>query len=132
MLPKSLILSLVGVFLVTFSVFAGTSVLKGVAKDATGPIKGADVRIEARNFSKILKTDASGHYVTHGLPVGTYKVMLVINGQVKASILDAKPQLEKPTQLNFELRGKSVDEVRRPTVEHKDSMHNSASTTRAP
>ena len=122
MLPKSLILSLVGVFLVTFSVFAGTSVLEGVAKDATGPIKGADVRIEAKNFSKILKTDASGHYVAHGLPVGTYKVMLVINGQVKASILDAKTQLDKPTQLNFDLSGKSVEKVRRPAVYGKDFM----------
>jgi hypothetical protein len=107
MLPKSLILSLVGVLLVTFSVFAGTSVLEGVVKDATGrPIKGADVRIEAKNFSKILKTDASGHYVTGGLAVGTYKVMLVINGQVKALIPDAKTQLDKPTQLNFDLSGK--------------------------
>ena len=123
MLPKSLILSLVGVLLVTFSVFAGTSVLEGVAKDATGrPIKGADVRIEAKNFSKILKTDASGHYVTHGLPVGTYKVMLVINGQVKASILDAKTQLDKPTQLNFDLSGKSAEKVGRSAVYGKDFM----------
>ena len=107
MLPKSLILSLVGVLLVTFSVFAGTSILEGFVKDATGrPIKGADVRIEAKNVSKILKTDASGHYVTDGLAVGTYKVMLVINGQVKALILDAKTQLDKPTQLNFDLSGK--------------------------
>jgi len=128
MLPKSLILSLVGVLLVTFSVFAGTSVLEGVAKDATGPIKGADVRIEARNFSKILKTDASGHYVTHSLPVGTYKVMLVINGQVKASILDAKTQLDKPTQLNFDLSAKSVEKVRRPAVYGKDFMDISVST----
>ena len=125
MLPKSIILSLVGVLLLTFSVFAGTSVLEGVAKDATGrPIKGADVRIEAKNFSKILKTDASGHYVTHGLPVGTYKVMLVINGQVKASILDAKTQLDKPTQLNFDLgaKGANVDKVHRPPVYGKDLM----------
>src|SRR5438128_4078539 len=107
MLPKSLILSLVGVLLVMFSVFAGTSVLEGVVKDASGhPIKGADVRIEAKNFSKILKTDVSGHYVTDGLAVGTYKVMLVINGQVKALILEAKTQLDKPTQLNFDLSGK--------------------------
>jgi carboxypeptidase family protein len=105
--PRSLILTLVGVLLVTFSVFAGTSILEGVVKDATGrPIKGADVRIEAKNFSKILKTDASGHYVTDGLAAGTYKVMLVINGQVKAVILDAKTQLDKPTQLNFDLSGK--------------------------
>jgi hypothetical protein len=128
MLPKSLILSLVGVLLVTFSVFAGTSVLEGVVKDATGrPIKGADVRIEAKNFSKILKTDASGHYVTDGLAVGTYKVTLVINGQVKASIRDAKTQLGKPTQLNFDLTEKgasvnNVEKVRRPAVYGKDFM----------
>jgi hypothetical protein len=106
MVPKSLILSLVGVILATFSVFAGTSVLEGVVKDATGrPIKGANVRIEAEKFSKILKTDANGHYVTDGLTVGTYKVMLVINGQVKALILDAKTQSDKPRQLNFDLGG---------------------------
>ena len=105
--PRSVILTLVGVLLVTFSLFAGTSILEGVVKDATGrPIKGADVRIEAKNFSKILKTDASGRYVTGVLAAGTYKVMLVINGQVKAVILDAKTQLDKPTQLNFDLSGK--------------------------
>ena len=108
MVPKSLTLSLIGVLLVAFSVSAGTSaVLEGVVKDVTGrPIKGADVRIEAKNFSKILKTDASGHYVTDGLAVRTYKVTLVINGQVKASIPDAKTQAGKPTQLNFDLSGK--------------------------
>jgi hypothetical protein len=129
MLPKSLILSLVGVLLVTFSVFAGTSVLEGVVKDGTGrPIKGADVRIEAKNFSKILKTDASGHYITDGLAVGTYKVTLVINGQVKASIFDAKTQVDKPTQLNFDLSGKSVEKVRRPAVYGKDIMDIRVST----
>jgi hypothetical protein len=106
----------------SFSAAAGTLV-EGVVKDATGrPIKDADVRIEAKNFSKILKTDASGHYVTGGLAVGTYKVTLVINGQVKAVIPDAKTQLDKPTQLNFDLSGKSVEKVRRPDVYGKDFM----------
>jgi len=122
-------LSLVGVILVTFNVLAGTSVLEGVVKDATGrPVKGADVRIEAKNFSKTLKTDANGRYVTDSLPVGSYKVMLVINGQVKASILDAKTQLDKPTQLNFDLSGKSVEKVRRPAVYGKDFMDVRVST----
>ena len=81
----------------------GTSVLEGVVKDPTGrPIKGADVRIEGKNFSKIAKTDASGHYVSRGLPSGTYKVTLVVNGSVKASIPNAKTQLGKSTQLNFD------------------------------
>jgi len=127
MLPKSLMLSLVGVILVTFNVLAGTSVLEGVVKDATGrPVKGADVRIEAKNFSKTLKTDANGRYVTDSLPVGTYKVMLVINGQVKASVPDAKTQLGKPTQLNFDLSGKrasaNVEKVRRSPAYGKDIM----------
>src|SRR6266571_4346857 len=73
--------------------WAGTPALEGIVKDATGrPIKGGDVRIEAKNFSKIVKTDASGHYISDGLVVGTYKVTLVVNGSVKASILNARTQ----------------------------------------
>src|SRR5437870_13671077 len=104
MLAKSLVLSLVGSLLVTFTGWAaGASALEGVVKDPTGrPIKGADVRIEAKNFSKIAKTDASGHYISSGLAVGTYKVTLVVNGSVKASIPNAKTQLGKSTQLNFD------------------------------
>jgi Carboxypeptidase regulatory-like domain len=84
-----------------------TSALEGVVKDPTRrPIKGADVRIEAKNFSKIAKTDASGHYIFSGLPAGTYKVTLVVNGSVQASIPSAKTQLGKPTQLNFDLTAK--------------------------
>ena len=124
MLPKSIILSLIGVLFMTFSVLAGTSVLEGVVKDADGyPIKGADVRIEAKNFSKILKTDANGHYVIDVLAVGTYKVTLVINGQVKASIRDAKTQMNKSTQINFDVSGKrAADKVQRPAVYGKDFM----------
>ena len=125
MLPKSLILSLIGLLLMAFSMFAGTSVIEGVVKDATGrPIKGADVRIETQNFSKILKTDASGRYVTDVLAVGTYQVTLVINGQVKASIRDAKTQVNKPTQVNLDLSGKraSADKVQRPAAYGKDFM----------
>jgi hypothetical protein len=107
-LPKSLILSLVGLLLITFRAAAGTSV-EGVVKDPTGgPIKAADVRIEAKNLSKIVRTDARGHYICDGLGVGTYKVTLVVNGQVKASILDAKTQAGKATQLNFNLTRKMV------------------------
>ena len=125
MLPKSVILSLIGVLLVAFSVSAGASVLEGVVKDVTGrPMKGADVRIEAKNFSKILKTDASGRYVAGGLAVRTYKVTLVINGQVKALIPDAKTQVDKPTQLNFDLAGTraSAEKYRKPAVYGKDLM----------
>src|SRR5438128_11506772 len=107
--PKSLLLTLVGVLLVTFTVWAGTSVLEGVVKDPNGrPVKGADVRIEAKNFSKVVKTDGNGHYICDGLEVGAYKVTLLVNGQVKASILDVKTQPNKATRLNFGLTGKTA------------------------
>ena len=105
----SIIGTLVGLLLVTCTVWAGSSVLEGFVKDAAGrPIKGADVRVEAKDFSKIVKTDANGHYFCDGLGVDTYKVSLVVNGQVKASILNAKTQLNKAIQLNFGLTGKTA------------------------
>jgi hypothetical protein len=42
------------------------------------------------------------------LAVGTYKVTLVVNGSVKASIMNAKTQFGKPTQLNFDLTAKTA------------------------
>src|SRR6266702_4308901 len=111
MFLKSYSISFVGLFLVTFSASAGTSAFDGVVKDpAANPVKGADVRIEARNgsnFSRIVKTDATGHYTFDGLAVGIYKVTLLVNGAVKASILNAYTQSGKPTQLNFELTPKT-------------------------
>jgi hypothetical protein len=100
---------LISLVLTSVNAWAGTPALEGIVKDATGrPIKGGDVRIEAKHFSKIVKTDANGHYISDGLAAGTYKVTLVVNGSVKASILNAKTQLGKPTQLNFDLTAKTV------------------------
>ena len=107
-ISKSLILTLVGMLFVTFSAAAGTS-LEGLVKDPNGrPVKGGDVRIEGKNFSKVVRTDANGRYVCNGLGVGTYKVTLVQNGQVKASIANAKTQAGKATQLNFSLTGQTA------------------------
>src|SRR5262249_24427837 len=91
----------------------GTSV-EGVVKDAGDrPIKGAGVRIEAKNFSKISQTDARGHYIFDGLGDGTYKLTVVQNGQVKATILNAKTQAGKATQFNFKLTGKMASANKR-------------------
>jgi hypothetical protein len=109
MFLKSVGIGLIGLFVLAFSAWAGTPALEGIVKDPTGrPIKGADVRIEAKDFSKIVKTDARGHYISDALAVGTYKVTLVVNGSVKASIMNAKTQLGKPTQLNFDLTTKTA------------------------
>jgi hypothetical protein len=108
MSPRAFLVSVVGLFLLTLSAPVGASTLEGMVKDPAGrPIKGADVRIEAKNFSKIVKTNAAGQYAADGLAIGTYKVTLVVNGTVKASIVNATTRSGKPTQLNFDLTAKT-------------------------
>ena len=88
-------------------VWAFADALEGTVKAPDGhPIKSAQVRIEAKTgkFAKTITTDANGHYLCDGLTTGTeYKVTLVVNGSVKASILNARARAGKPTALNFDL-----------------------------
>ena len=98
----------VGLVLSVANAWAAPSVIQGIVKDAKGqPIKGADVRIESKDGSKLLKTvktDGNGRYVSDGLAAGVYRVTLVVNGAVKASIMNTKTMVDQPTQLNFDLK----------------------------
>ena len=90
------------------SVWASAGTLQGTVKDSSGhPIKGAEVRIEAKigKFTKIAKTDAAGHYSADGLAASAdYKVTLFVNGSAKASTPNVRANAAKPTDLNFDLR----------------------------
>ena len=105
---KSIWIGCIGVMLFVASVSAASSVLQGIVKDANGnPIQGADIRIEAANTGRLLttvKTNVSGRYSLEGLAAGNYRVRLVVNGAVKASINNAKLEPGESTQLNFELK----------------------------
>jgi hypothetical protein len=108
MFMKSLQVGFVGVVLSIATALAGPSAIQGVVKDAKGQaIKGADVRIESKDGRQIfntVKTDAKGRYITDGLPVGVYRVTLVVNGAVKGSITNTKTKENQTTQLNFDLK----------------------------
>jgi Carboxypeptidase regulatory-like domain len=108
MFTKSLQIGLIGFALSVASAWAGGSAIQGVVKDAKGQaIKGADVRIESKDGKQhfnAVKTDAKGRYVSDGLPVGVYKVTLMVNGAVKASITNTKTKADQTTQLNFDLK----------------------------
>lgn len=107
LLLKSLRIGFVGLMLFVASAWAASSVLEGIVKDAKGhPIEGADIRIETKNGGKLLitvKTDVSGRYILEGLPPGTYRVTLAVNGAVKTSINNTTIESDAPTQLNFDL-----------------------------
>jgi Carboxypeptidase regulatory-like domain len=108
MFMKSIWIGFVGVMLFVASASAASFVLQGIVKDAKGyPIQGADIRIEATNTGRLLttvKTNVAGRYSLEGLPPGNYRVTLVVNGAVKASINNTKLKPSESTQLNFELK----------------------------
>jgi len=108
MFMKTIWIGFIGVMLSVASASAASSVLQGIVKDAQGhPIQGADIRIEAPNSGRLLttiKTNGDGRYSLEGLPAGKYRVTLVVNGAVKASINNTTLQSGESTQLNFELK----------------------------
>jgi Carboxypeptidase regulatory-like domain len=115
MFNKSLQFGFIGLFLCVANVWAGPSSIQGIAKDAKGQlIKGADVRVESRDGKQLLntvKTDAKGRYISAGLPAGVYRVTLVVNGAVKASITNTKTKADQATELNFELKPVQATQV---------------------
>ena len=108
MSTKSLQIGFIGVVLCAASAWAGPSSIQGVVNDAKGqPIKGANVRIESRDGKQVfstVKTGPNGRYISQGLQPGVYRVTLLMNGAVKASIMKTQTKANQPTQLNFELK----------------------------
>jgi len=112
MFMKSVSVGVIGLFVFAASAWAGDSFLQGIVKDPKGqPVKDAQIRIEPRNggnLSITAKSDANGRYTSSALPVGIYRVTLIVNGAVKASINNAKTRADRPTELNFELASVSA------------------------
>jgi Carboxypeptidase regulatory-like domain len=108
MFTKSLYIGFVGFVLSVATAWAGPAVIQGLVKDAKGQaIKGADVRVESKDGKQqfnTVKTDAKGRYISEGLPVGVFRVTLIVNGAVKASITNTKTKADQTTQLNFDLK----------------------------
>ena len=108
MFMKTIWIAFVGVTLFVASASAASSVVQGIVKNAKGrPIQGADIRIEAPSTGRLLttvKTNVDGRYSLEGLAAGNYRVTLVVNGAVKASINNTTLKPGESTQLNFELK----------------------------
>jgi len=84
---------------------AGEAGLSGIVKDSSGPIQGAEIRIQGSDANKIgrVHTMANGRYNYPELEAGTYAVMLVINGEIKASISNVRTKAGETETLNFEI-----------------------------
>ena len=110
-----------GFLLCAANAWAGPASIQGIVKDAKGkPMKGADVRVESRDGKQLfntVKTDAQGRYISQGLQPGVYRVSLVVNGAVKASISNTKAKADQATQLNFDLKPAAASQATQPERE---------------
>src|SRR5436309_14912474 len=84
---------------------AGETGLKGVVNNSSGPIQGAEIRIQGSDANKIGKihTKADGRYNYPALEDGTYSVSLLVDGVTKASIGNVRTKAGATETLNFEM-----------------------------
>ena len=84
---------------------AGEAGLSGIVKNSSGPVQGAEIRIQGSDANKIGKihTTANGRYNYPELEAGTYSVSLVIDGVTKASITNVRTKAGETQSLNFEI-----------------------------
>jgi hypothetical protein len=107
-LLRSTVVVLSGLLLLSVNVFAASGTIEGTVTDEKGqPLSQAQVRIEGREGSglnQVVRTDARGGYRFTGLSDGTFRVTLMVDGYVKASIANAMAQTGQVEKLNFTLK----------------------------
>ena len=109
---RTLALSAAAFFLFAFSAFAQVTALEGIVKGDDGqPIKGAMVKIDRKDIkgSYSVKTDKKGHYGHYGLPIGTYKVSVEVDGKAVDSVDNVRTRLGDPQPLNFDLKNQKKE-----------------------
>src|SRR5579864_312856 len=103
---KTAALSAAALLFFAGAAFAQVSSLEGDVKDENGqPLKGALVKIDRKDIKGHyqVKTDKKGHYFHAGLPLGTYKITLEVDGKDRDSIDNVRTSLGDPTQVPFDL-----------------------------
>ncbi len=76
-----------------------------IAEDGS-KLQGALIRIERTDIkgNYKVKTDKKGHYFHTGLPLGTYNVILEVNGKVVDTRKNVRTRLGDPVPVNFDLQ----------------------------
>lgn len=112
LLLRPLVIALGGWTLLSLNAYAASGSIEGIVTNDKGqPLPQAQLRIEGREGSglnQLIRTDARGHYSISGLTDGTFRVTLIVDGLVKASIANAMAQVGQSEKLNFALKKAAV------------------------
>jgi tetratricopeptide (TPR) repeat protein len=101
-LPVSLIFSI--------GAWAQTAAFEGTIKGPDGkPVPGAVMKIERQDVkgNYTVKTDKKGHYFYGGLPLGNYKITVVVDGQERGS-QSGRTKVGETIDVSFDLTGQQA------------------------
>lgn len=96
--------------------------LEGDVKDENGAaLKGAMIKIVRQDMkgNYQVKTDKKGHYYYGGLPLGTYRVSIEVDGKERDVVNNVKTKFGDVTDINFDLHKSSQE---------REAMNKAAST----
>jgi tetratricopeptide (TPR) repeat protein len=103
---RTLALPAMGILFCALAGFAQTTSLEGDVKGPDGaPLKGALIKIDRQDIKGKyqVKTDKRGHYFYGGLPLGTYKITLEVDGKDVDFVDKVRTRLGDPVDNNFDL-----------------------------
>src|ERR1051325_1100732 len=104
---RTIVLPAAAALFFSVSALAQTSSLEGAVKGEDGqPLKGALVKIDRKDIKGHyqVKTDKKGHYFHAGLPLGTYKLTLEVDGKDRDFVDNVRTTLGDPVPVNFDLQ----------------------------
>jgi tetratricopeptide (TPR) repeat protein len=107
---RNVALPALGILFCAIAGFAQTSSLEGDVKGTDGaPLKGALIKIEREDIkgNYQVKTDKKGHYYYGGLPLGQYKITLVVDGHDVDFVDKVRTRLGDPVENNFDMKAMS-------------------------
>ncbi len=100
----------VGILFCAIAGFAQTSSMEGDIKGLDGaPLKGAVIKIDRQDIKGHyqVKSDKKGHYFYGGLPLGTYKITLEVDGKDVDFVNNVRTRLGDPVENNFDMQAQA-------------------------
>lgn len=102
-----------GLMVLAFTSLAQVTSIQGDVKGADGqPLAKAQIVIERTDIKGHypVKTDKKGHYIYTGLPIGTYNVMLMVDGKEADSVKGVRTHPGDPIEEDFNLKDSKADQ----------------------